>query len=171
VNENIHKCSSWGWAFDIGGIYNTGLNNLRVGFAIRNFGSDLRYQGTDLEFEGGPTGDVPTTYKSEPYSLPLTFQMGIAYDIVSNGTSRLTAAVDGVHPIDQSETFSSGLEYGFNDTYFLRLGYTELNEKGLCGGVGLKLPLGGNMATIDYTYEDHRYLDPIQRFTIGFSAR
>ena len=171
IAQNIHKCSAFGWAFDIGGIYNTGLRNLRVGFVIQNFGPDLRYQGADLEFEGGSTGDVPTTYKSEPYSLPLTFQMGAAYDIMNMGGNRLTATIDGVHPIDQSETFATGLEYSFNDTYFLRLGYTERNERGFCGGLGVKIPLGDNMGTVDYTYEDHDYLDAIQRFTIGFSSR
>lgn len=175
IAQNIHKCSAFGWAFDVGGIYNTGLNNLRIGFVIQNFGPDLRYQGADLEFESAPgegqTADVPTTYKSEPYSLPLTFQMGVAYEVMNSGGNRLTATVDGVHAIDQEETFATGLEYGFNDTYFLRLGYTERNEKGLCGGLGVKISLGGNMATIDYSYEDHKYLDAIQRFTIGFSSR
>ncbi len=174
INENIYKCSSFGWAFDLGGIYNTGLRNLRLGFVIQNFGPDLRYGGELLEFSTSTTEvmneDVSAQYKSSPYSLPLSFQVGVAYDLLTSGNNRITAVLDGVHPIDQDETFAGGLEYWLGETYSIRLGYTDRNNKGLSFGLGAKIPLGNEVkAVVDYGYVMHDYLDATQNFTISFS--
>lgn len=170
VNQNIHEVSAYGWALDLGGTYNTGLRNLRLGFVIQNFGPDLRYSGEGLEFLTGLGGsdDASATYRSEPYPLPLSFQVGLAYDIINFGSNRLTALVEGVHPTDQSETFAMGVEYCLNDIYSARLGYTERNNKGFSGGLGVRIPLENMNIIADYSYESHEYLDALQRFTIGF---
>jgi len=174
ISQNIYKCSAFGWAFDLGGIYNTGLRNLRLGFVIQNFGPDLRYGGELLEFSTSTTElmneDVSAQYKSSPYSLPLSFQVGVAYDLFSSGSNRITALFDGVHPIDQDETFAAGLEYWLSEAYSIRLGYTDRNNNGLSFGLGAKIPLGNEVkALVDYGYVRHDYLDATQHFTISFS--
>ncbi len=176
VNQNIDKVSANGWAFDLGGTYALGVGNLRLGFAIRNFGPDLRYTGEDLDFETGlpefpgVDEDIPATYRSEAYPMPLIFQLGVAYDIISSGPSRITAVLDGLHPNDQDETFNSGLEYGFNDSYFARVGYTGRENMGFTAGLGARMALSqGILAAMDYSYEDHEYLDAIQRFSLTVS--
>lgn len=176
INQNIDKVSANGWAFDVGGTYSVGVGNLRLGFAIRNFGSDLAYSGEDLELDIGLPDypevdeDIPATYKSENYPMPLIFQIGLAYDLVSAGASRVTAVLDGIHPNDQDETFNTGLEYGFNDSYFARIGYTGRSNMGFTAGLGARATLGGGvLAAVDYSYEDHEYLDGLQRFSLTIS--
>jgi hypothetical protein len=176
INQNIDKVSANGWAFDLGGTYTMGVGNLRLGFAIRNFGPDLIYSGEDLDFESGLPDypgveeDIPATYRSEAYPMPLIFQLGVAYDIISMGPSRITAVLDGLHPNDQDETFNTGLEYGFNDSYFARIGYTGRENMGLTAGLGARMSLSqGILAAVDYSYENHEYLDAIQRFSLTVS--
>lgn len=176
INQNIDKVSANGWAFDLGGTYTLGMGNLRLGFAIRNFGPDLTYAGENLEFDSGLPDypdvdeDIPATYRSEAYPMPLIFQMGLAYDLLSAGANRVTAVLDGIHPNDQDETYNMGLEYGFNDSYFARVGYTGRSNMGFTAGLGARATLGaGVMAAVDYSYEDHEYLDAIQRFNFTIS--
>ncbi|KPL19501.1 MAG: hypothetical protein AMJ92_02525 [candidate division Zixibacteria bacterium SM23_81] len=176
INQNIDKVSANGWAFDVGGTYMMGMGNLRLGFAIRNFGPDLSYSGEDLEFDTGlpeyeeVEEDIPAAYKSEAYPMPLIFQVGLAYDLLYSGPNRFTAVLDGIHPNDQDETFNMGLEYGFNDSYFARVGYTGRSSMGFTAGLGARVTLGGGvLAGIDYSYEDHEYLDAIQRFSLTVS--
>jgi hypothetical protein len=176
VNQNIDRVQANGLAFDLGGTYSVSTSKLRLGFAIRNFGSDLIYSGENLEFETGLTDypevdeDIPATYRSEAYPMPLIFQIGLAYDIISVGANRITAVVDGIHPNDQDETYNLGMEYGLNDSYFARIGYTGREQMGLTAGLGARVTLGGSfLASVDYSYEDHEYLDAIQRFSLSVS--
>ena len=173
INQNIDKVNASSWAFDVGGTYSPRAGNMKLGFAIRNFGPDLVYSGDGLGLTIGMPDyslvdeDIPATYKSEPYPMPLIFQMGLTYNIVSAGSNRLIAAVDGLHLSDQDETFNAGLEYGFNDSYFARIGYTGRQQMGLTAGLGARVTLtSGILASIDYSYEDHEYMDGIQRFSL-----
>jgi hypothetical protein len=173
INQNIDIVNASGWAFDVGGTYSPSAGNMKLGFAIRNFGPDLVYSGDGLDLTIGMPDysqvdeDILATYKSEPYPMPLIFQMGLTYNIVSAGSNRLTAAVDGLHLSDQDETFSAGLEYGFNDSYFARIGYSGRSNMGLTAGLGARVTLtSGVLASIDYSYEDHEYMDGIQRFSL-----
>lgn len=168
INLNIDKCSATTWAFDIGGTYNTGFRNLRMGFAIRNFGPDTHYEGENLQYLEDD-GYTKATYRSDPFPLPMSFQMGLAYDVIQSGDNRVTTLVDLVHPVDQDETIAAGVEYWLRDTYSVRLGYTERNNRGLSGGLGVKLSLGTIKTIVDYSYEYHQYLEGVQRFTIGFT--
>jgi len=176
LNQNIDQVSANGWAFDLGGTYSVGVGDLKLGFAIRNFGPDMTYSGENLEFNSGLIDhpevdeDIPATYNSEAYPLPLMFQLGITYDLITSGANRLTAVLDGLHPNDQSETFVAGLEYGFNDSYFARVGYNGRENMGVTAGLGARAALTpGIMASVDYSYESHEYLDAIQRFSLSVS--
>jgi hypothetical protein len=178
ISQSLAELSALGWAMDIGAVYRVGLlNNLRIGFAIQNFGPDLRYTGDDLLFrtkvyadEDAQAADARAEYLTEMYQMPLTFQVGIAIDVIDTENSKLVAVVDGINPNDQMETMGMGLEFSFQDSYFLRAGYTDKNEKGLSAGAGLKTNAGGGFgAGIDYGYEAHQYLGDLHRFAVTLS--
>lgn len=165
VNQNIAKSSATGVAFDVGATYITGLGDLKFGFVVRDFGPGLTYSGEELIRDFDP--DIPGRMTPSPYSLPLCFQIGFSYTVLSTPVSRLTIMGDLVHAIDQAETYALGIEYSLEETYFLRLGHTGKNARNLTGGIGIKLPIAGYESMIDYTYENHDYLPGIHRLSLG----
>lgn len=167
INQNIWKVSSNGIAFDIGGTYNTGLRNLRFGFMIQNFGSDVAYAGDIFHHQEAidtlQDEDVPANYNASPDPLPLSFQMGIATDVLSSPMYKMTITGDLVHLADQEATYALGTEVSMQNKYFARLGYTEKNSGGLTCGIGITI----QKIIIDYTYQAHKYLSGIHR--VGLS--
>ncbi len=130
VQQMIWDMSAAGIAADFGIHYNTGFKGLRIGASISNFGPELSYHGRQLEFTWDPYPDSPLDYenipssrKSSPYSMPLLFRFGLAFNPIENESSRLTLALDLNHPNDNYETINFGLEYGYLNTLFLRAGY------------------------------------------------
>jgi len=127
--------------FDFGTLYYPGFHDLRFGASLRNFSNQSDY--FDQRFE-----------------LPLTLDFGLAMDVfqVLNDTpgpnnSRLTLAMDWVHPRDYSERLHVGLEYGFMDLFFLRGGYKfNYDEESFTGGLGVHLETGGYGLRADYAY-------------------
>ena len=131
VQEIIWDMSATGIAADFGIHYNTGFKGLRIAAAVSNFGSDLNFSGRQLDkatnlFPDAPEGEyeyIPVQLKTTPFSMPLIFRFGIAFDPIANEASRFTVALDLNHPNDNYETINLGLEYGYLNTVFLRLGY------------------------------------------------
>jgi hypothetical protein len=131
VQEMIWDMSASGIAADFGIHYNTGFKGLRIAAAISNFGSDISFGGRQLDqaanpFPNAPEGEydnIPVQLKTTPFPLPLVFRFGLAFDPIQNESSRFTVALDLNHPNDNYETLNLGLEYGYLNTVFLRLGY------------------------------------------------
>ena len=130
VEELIWNMSATGIATDFGIHYNTGFKGLRIAAAMSNFGADISFSGRGLEYADTPYpdspldyGSIPVAMKTTPYSLPLIFRFGLAFDPISNDASRLTVALDLNHPNDNYETVNLGFEYGYLNTFFLRAGY------------------------------------------------
>ena len=130
VQEQVWNMTATGVAMDFGIHYNTGLMGLRLAAAMNNFGTDISYSGRNLEFAANPYPGSPVYYellpsqlRTTPYPLPLMFRFGIAFDPVASENSRLTIALDLNHPNDNYETINLGLEYGYLNTLFLRVGY------------------------------------------------
>jgi len=131
VQEIIWDMSATGIAADFGIHYNTGYKGLRIGAMISNFGSDMDFSGRQLDradppYPEAPEGEyenIPVQIKTTPFSMPLIFRFGLAFDPISNESSRFTVALDLNHPNDNYETINLGLEYGYLNTVFLRVGY------------------------------------------------
>jgi len=178
ISQNLAELSSFGWAMDLGASYKVGLlNNMRIGFSILNFGPDLSYKGDDLLFrtkvypdEDAQNADARAEFVTEQYQMPLTFQVGVAFDVLNFDNNKLTAVLDGINPNDQAETFGFGLEYLLMNNYALRAGYTDKNNReGLTAGLGLRTDMGDNFqAIIDYGFESHEFLGDLHRFAISF---
>jgi long-subunit fatty acid transport protein len=180
----LAEVSATGVAFDAGAIYDIGLNNIRIGFTINNFGPDLRYQGEALEYETrisdnpDQASDVNANYISEYFQLPLTFRVGLAYDPVRNENHRITLLADGLNPNDQKENLALGLEYAFKESYFIRAGHAGLlnngyknggiNQRTYTFGAGALFNISTTRLKLDYSFEGHQYLSNISSFTVGF---
>jgi hypothetical protein len=175
VRESLGEVSDTNWGFDLGGTYRVGFGNLRLGFAVVNFGPDMQLGGDRLEaewvdpdWEDIQDEDVPVLLQSEAYPMPMTFRAGVAYDVLSGPAGVLTASVDGIHPVDQDELLGAGLQYGYADRYFLRTGYNTANNMRWAAGGGVRIPTGTMEMCIDYCFQNHEYLDTVHRVAVGF---
>lgn len=166
LREAIYVLSATGFAMDAGALlYPHAFKNLKFGISVTNFGADMQFKGAKevVYREDWPsvTGGMNAELISKSYPIPLCIKLGIAYDFLKTNTNNLTCAIDLSHPNDGPEKWHTGLEYGFNDFFFLRGGFiyepydSSLTQEAntLTFGTGLKYPLKGYYWAINYASE------------------
>jgi hypothetical protein len=184
LHEQIWDAGCTGAAFDFGVHYNTGWRDLRLAMAITNFGPDVKYSGSLLNFTHDPDWQwpwsrepIPGTYLTENFALPVVFRFGIAHDLFRNSDARLTLAADLNHFNDVNERVNLGAEYNYKPLY-LRAGYiinadlgygSDLGMKtGLSAGLGIRVrPARALGLVFDYGYRDLARLGSSHRLTLG----
>lgn len=178
VRQAIWNMSANAVALDVGTLYTTPIKGLRLGMSISNFGTSMRLSGDDAvvfvdiaEDNFGSNDRLVSRLDMEPWSLPINFRAGLAYDIQYTRGSRLTLAVEGLHPNNNTESVNIGGEYVYQEVLFLRSGYRSLfirdGEGGLSLGAGVKVKVGGLNLQIDYSYTDYNRLQQAQQFSLG----
>lgn len=179
IRDAIWNESAQAFAIDVGTYYVTPFNDLRIGASISNFGSKMRLDGHDLSFNNNPGGksaqeaqNVPALYETEAYDLPLSFRIGLSMDAVKTEKIRATVAIDAIHPNDNVEYLNSGLELGYDEMVFGRVGYKSLfmddAEGGLTWGVGINLGLSSSASVkLDYAFADYGRLKNVQYMTLS----
>jgi opacity protein-like surface antigen len=177
INESIWNMSATGFGVDIGTMYKIPvLNELRVAASISNFGTKMQLSGRDvttiINSGAGGSNLVNTNLELDKFDLPLLFRFGISNDIIRSEESRLTMAVDAIHPNDHTEYLNAGMEYAWEDIVFLRAGYNSLleqdSEKGLTLGFGLQYRIVDLVKVgLDYAYQDFGRLNEIHYFSLG----
>lgn len=177
VRENIWNSSATGIAIDVGTLFITPFNGLRLGMSISNFGSKMQISGDDLTIQvdpdqtiSGNNETIPARFETGRFDLPLLFRVGLSMDVLKSELNRVTLAVDALHPNDNNESVNIGGEYMFKDLIAFRGGYRSLflkdSEEGFTVGGGLNHRLSGVGFRLDYAYEDFGRLENIQKFTI-----
>jgi hypothetical protein len=177
IRQHIWHESAIGMAIDVGALYRIPvLNELRIGVSVSNFGTKMQMEGRDqlviTQVGAGGGNQVNTALELEEYDLPLLFRFGVAVDAIKTSSARVTAAVDAVHPNDNTELVNTGVEFAWNDILFLRGGYKSLferdTEQGLTLGVGLHYSLTDMVRVkVDYAYQDFGRLTNVQYFALA----
>ena len=179
IQQNIWNMSATGFAFDMGTLFTTPLAGMKIGMSISNFGGKLQMLGKDtfVNFDLAPAQEgsndrIPANLKTDKFSLPILFRVGIALDALTLKSSRVMIAVDAVHPNDNTEYLNMGVEYSSSDWLFLRAGFANQfvldGEGGLTLGGGMKYGLGSNvMIVVDYSYQDFGRLLNAQSFSLA----
>ena len=182
IRQKIWHMSASGFAIDIGTLFTTPFAGMKIGMSISNFGGKMQMLGKDtfVNFDLAPDQEgsndrIPANLKTDEFSLPLLFRVGLALEVFNFNSSRMIMAVDAAHPNDNTEYINVGAEYSSNDWLFLRAGFKNLflldGEEGLTIGAGIKYALGSNLSIrIDYSYQDFGRLNNVQNFSlaIGF---
>lgn len=178
VSEKVEQVSATGVAFDFGFIYNPGWQGMRFGIVVKNYGPEMRFSGANFDFTVDVPGSEPNSAehelrsKSATFELPSSIQLGLSWNFLEMEQSRAT-----VMGLFQSNNFSEdefrgGLEYGFNDMFFLRGGYVGTNQDeylfGASLGAGVNLKWGSTIITFDYSWMENEYFDAHQFFTVKF---
>ncbi|MFQ6612276.1 MAG: PorV/PorQ family protein [Fidelibacterota bacterium] len=180
IRQNIWHSSASAFAFDLGALFITPFNNIRLGASLTNYGSDLRLQGRDQKFSIDPDlnnqGNVEfvnALYETDSFPLPLLFRVGISGEALRTKNLRISFTVDALHPNDNMEWVNTGFELGVSETFFLRGGYSTLfrtdTEEGPTFGAGVHYRLWGSptVLKLDYSYSYFGRLENIQRLSVG----
>lgn len=183
-HENIWHVNGSAVAGDLGILFKTPLQGLRLGGTLSNLGPEFGLSGRDLTRIADVDGrrdvyynnnNVAIDYATQTYGLPLMFRFGVAYEQTISDKSSLTFAGNVNHPSNDVETIDLGMEARVFNMIFMRAGYrslfSDVAEDGLTlgGGINYKIA-GGALITVDYAWADWGLLSNVNRFTIGISA-
>ncbi|NQT63544.1 MAG: PorV/PorQ family protein [Candidatus Marinimicrobia bacterium] len=191
IQQTIWHSRASAMAVDVGTLFRTQFNDMRLGMSISNYGSGMRMSGRDIlvrydpapGFEGNNDA-IPADYALDDWDLPLIFRVGVAMDVIEVGVTKVTVAVDAIHPNDNYESINIGTELSILDKYFLRGGWKspfvetntslaaselEAREEGFTFGAGFDLPIFGSASGLrfDYAYADFGRLKDVQRFNFS----
>lgn len=178
ITSKVWNESASAFALDVGLLFYTQLEGLRLGMNISNFGTEMKLDGKDLlqpiDIDPSNTGNnsnISGALLTESWPLPLTFTVGLAYDVINMDDWRVTTAVDAVIPNNQTTYGNAGVEITWNNLISLRGGYNSISkedaEEGLTAGVGIQYDFGGFFAKFDYSYAQFGKFDPISRYSLS----
>ena len=152
IREGFGRVAATGVAYDLGVQYRgfLGREGLDVGFAMKNFGAPMKYDGEGLGVMASPVdGERPVEYykvDAASFDLPFVFDMGLSYNIAG---------------ADIGVTYTSN--YYSTDELKLSVGYAL---EGL-GSVGVGMQSSSASQEIDDT--DDWYTNPADGVSFGAS--
>lgn len=166
VSEDIMGVSATGFAMDFGVQYRF-PNNLSIGATVKNVGSNMRYAGTNLQVKTGiPGTQVGSNSGSfeavtEEFQIPSYFELSTAYNYNINEQNNILVGTSFRNNNVAEDEMRFGLEYGFNNLFFVRGGYNmllannETNNYGFTVGAGLNYAFADGMGiSFDYAFRE-----------------
>lgn len=180
ISEEIQRASASGVSFDAGVQYSGigGVDGLKLGVAVLNFGPSLSFDGPDLDAR---VNQVDANRSSQFYrlntaqfELPSILELGLAYE------TRFSDQIGGLFSTSfQNNNFSNdeyrlAAEFSYNDFFFLRGGYSyiseasDVTEEAIYGptfGVGINFNQGMDI-TVDYAFRSVEYFDANHMVTV-----
>jgi len=180
ITQRIWNESSSAIALDVGLLFKTNFDGMRLGINISNYGTNMQLDGDDLLYRididpenNGNNETLVARLKTDSYPLPLFFRIGVAYDLINMERNRFTLAMDALHPTDNVEYVNVGGEYMWNNIFALRGGYKALfkedSRESWTAGLGLQYELFGfGKMRIDYAYLNFIDFSDIQTFAVSY---
>jgi len=186
IEQRIWNMKASSVAVDLGTNFRTQFRDLRVGMSVTNFGNKMQLKGDDTLIEvdiapdqEGNNSRINAHLDTDYWSLPLTFRVGVAADVLKIPHGKLTLAVDAAHPNNYSESISVGGEFNLMDMAFLRAGQTfylddkdddgnDLSQEGFTVGGGVNFLIARNLRfKLDLAYGDWGILSDARRFSLS----
>jgi len=127
VTDQLGETSASGVALDFGTNFHAMIGDrpIRAAFVIQNLGSNLEASGAALQTlvnREPPLGTVqipqdgqPARLRSSPWTLPVLFRVGIAYDLYAAGSNRLSLLGEFNQPVNTKPGGGMGLEYALTN--------------------------------------------------------
>ena len=159
---------------DLGTFYWTGLGSTRFAVVITNFGADVTPSGSVPNLDA--TRDT-SGHSFQSFSLPTLFKLGFAMEPWMTDDQRITASIQLNHPNDNAENVRLGVEYAWQNTFFLRAGVKRTIGQRLLGedatsaesfalGTGFRVATGLTTVQADYAFADFGRLGSIHRISL-----
>lgn len=165
VSSQLGQTNASAIALDFGTNFHAMIGDrpIRAAFTIQNLGSNLEYTGSALEQDvqrQPPLGIVQipqdaaaARLRSSPWTLPVQFGVGLAYDLYSQGSNRVTLLGQFNQPVNARPGGGLGLEYGLtnlgNSGFSLaaRGSYTLIPQNNIDPGAGAGFTTGQSTGT------------------------
>jgi len=142
-------------ALDIGAYYDFLFHGIRFGASLQNLSREIQYE-------------------TEKFPMPFAVNFGMTIDPLSfllppeNNAHSLMVSIESRHPRDYNEKVKAGIEYTFENSLALRIGYTGgYDERGFTAGLGVKQTLGGVSLRVDYAYQAFGIFGAAHFFSFG----
>jgi len=191
ISEKIMSVSASGFGLDVGLQYVNAAAGLKLGVALTNFGTEMKFDGSDLETRVQlPGTESGTTISSvaipaAKFDLPSQLKIGVAYDMLKTERNLLSLVGSFVNNSYAYDQYTLGAEFAFDKMFFLRWAFTTAYREGLDDvndaftfasqdhifgpsfGAGFKFEVGANMSlSLDYAYRTTQFLNDSQWFSI-----
>lgn len=150
ISSSIDTETARGYALDLGWIYDL-RENMRLGAAIQNLGTKLKYVGE---------GD----------KLPLRIKLGIGHRLIQSPLNKLILGLDVISETGEGRYhLNSGLEYSFREIASVRVGYNtdRVSSLGSKAGFSLGAGLKFSQYSIDYGFVPYGDLGDSHRLSLG----
>lgn len=187
INQSIWNESASTFGLDLGLIFVTGFQGMRIGMSISNFGGDMQLSGKDLlqrvdidPTNSGGNKTLVGTLKTDSWPIPLFFRVGLGLDVIQSELVDMTIAADAVRPSDNTQFLSFGSQIGVEKIFFMRAGYKfyikgegvpDINQQeGLSLGVGVQFDVPGT-GTVEANYASTNFgvFGNINTLSVGFA--
>lgn len=184
IHEGIMSTSAEGAALDFGVQY-TFSNNLFLGVAVKNIGTNMSYSGQDLQVKtnvpNSRPGSQPGAFTpvTEEFQIPSYFELSMAYRFDFNAENNLLLGTSFRNNNAMEDQVIFGMEYAFMQNFFLRGGYDLLMQNmddhtfGFTFGAGVNYSLSDNLGFVfDYAYREVKeFPDPNHIFTLKLALQ
>ncbi|MBD3161401.1 MAG: PorV/PorQ family protein [Candidatus Eisenbacteria bacterium] len=179
VNESILNEQATGVTFDAGILYRPGPRGVSFGLALKNFGPNMQFTGSDFESfhrtaDNPNANDRALASQSAAFELPSYFELGARYEVGMGETSELAGYGSFRSNNFNNDEVKVGAEYSYEQTVFLRGGgVLSANDDYLFGpafGAGVAIPVGAqSVIYADYTLRTvSDYFDDNHMFAVKF---
>ena len=183
VSEEMMSMSATGMAFSIGVQYqNLGIQGLALGVAIKNIGPNMKFSGSNAYITADNPADNrdlnPYVVEMAAFAMPSHLEIGIGYSPKLDEKNQLSVGGMFRNNNYQDDEYNFGAEYGFDNMFFVRGGYTfapetsndVLDQRGYLYdytlGAGINYTVGGVALSFDYAYRNMKYFDGNNVFTL-----
>jgi len=188
ISETIAQVSATGFGFNAGIQYKNfaDVDGLNFGLVIKNVGPQLKYGGSGLFVNAsvqGSSSDPTLPFDRAPsfylidaaaFDLPSQFDIGFGYTPVINDMNSLKLSALFENNNYQGDLYNLGAEYGYNNLFFLRAGYSVSPKSqdpnyiyGFSAGAGVNYNLGGVDLRVDYAYRSTKYFSGNNVFSVS----
>ena len=136
------------FAFDIGTLYDVQILHSHIGVSLTNIGKDVKFI-------------------NETYSLPTALRFGVLLDIMKEENTQVISTLQITRLNDADEQYNFGAEWVVNNMFALRGGWKfAYDQENITGGFGVKLNSLGLNSTLDYGFNNFKYLPGTHSFTL-----
>jgi hypothetical protein len=180
ITEQMGEVSATGFAFNIAVIYDNlvDLQGVSFGVVVKNIGPQMKFEGPGLNMEAfASTLDRPPYYykvEAQGFELPSTIEIGLGYRRPIGEDHGLLLAMAFQNNNFSDDEYKVGLEYGFQNLFFLRGGYdysppeTDRRENifGTTFGAGVHTLVGAVDICFDYAFRSVKFFDGNHVFSV-----